>query len=303
MRSQFCQYSRAWIVAAGLLVASALACMPVAFGEDAAEEDAARIENTNLQTLEKIGRGELTSGRILIESGSVLIEDRDTALRHLIELRRNTASFRFFQFINRRSLFDPPAAYMFILLVLCLGVKLVELPLYVRVAAFERELEDIAPQIRVIRAQHAKNPALAQAELKRLFTTIEFNPLPGCGLVVLDFIFFIWAIIAFSVFWPQLALDRAAFLWIRDVTAFNAWIVAGALVVLLQTRAITARQSAYHDGDRMQVTCGTFLIGAGIFGAAYYWKWPAYAFIFWIFLTLSGLLMTQLLRLIYRMRD
>jgi len=119
----------------------------------------------------------------------------------------------------------------------------------------------------------------------------------GCAVALVDLIFVVWSLVALSDFAPQMALDGAMFWWIPDVLQRDLGILIAAVGLVLVQNVIN---SAYQPSSLGQVACGSLVFGAVFVAVAWYFQWPAAAIIFWVLLSLIGLLLNLILDGIHR---
>jgi YidC/Oxa1 family membrane protein insertase len=212
----------------------------------------------------------------------------------LAEIRQSQLSFRFFDLLREHSFFPAPYAYLFVLLALTLAIKVLSLPLLIRSAQLAVAMRRLAPEVRAIQETYADDPVTMHRQLQALYQARGVNVLAGCPAAIVDLIFVIWALVALSAYRPRMALDDARFLWIGDVTQYHFSIVLVwlGLCYLHSWLAGTQRQSARVVS---QLLAGILFVGGFIWLVAWYWQWPAYVFVFWILLMLSGILITRTL--------
>jgi hypothetical protein len=219
---------------------------------------------------------------------------RLAASRQLITMRADQLSYRLFSLLHERSTFPPPYAYLFIFLVVMVVARLVTLPLQVRSARLAIQMRRLQPQIRMLQYLHSDDPAGLQSSLMELYKQNGVNIWNGCLASVVDLVFVIWMFVAVQSFAPQLYLDGANLWWAKDVTAFSLPIVLvwiGVTVVQVTINYVLQGQSM----SLAQSVLGA-VIFVGVIGAlAYFLKWPAYIFILYGMLTLSGLLVSLIL--------
>lgn len=252
------------------------------------------------QVYTAIGQQPDAEGWFLLSDGWAHSTTHQTAWQALVDLRSNRLSFRFFQYLRSQSPFPIPYAYLFILLALTIGVKILALPLYVRTAKLNVQLRWLNPQIQMIRSIYRDDAAEMNQQLLALYQRYGVNFWGGCALGVVDMIFVIWGLVMLSNFSPQLALDGARFWWISDVTQRD-------FRILLAWVAVSTIQYLLTRTDQQNMTAGQAFAGmvissAVIVGVAWYWQWPAYVFIFWLLLLISGLLINRILIAIWLAR-
>ncbi|MCD4786513.1 MAG: hypothetical protein K8T10_22020 [Candidatus Eremiobacteraeota bacterium] len=224
------------------------------------------IENPDrtLKEMKTIAALPEAMGWFLLSGKWILSTTRHAALQSLIDMQSSRLSFRFFQYLRSKSPFPPDYAYLFVLLVLTVGTRLLALPLYFNVAK-------------------ASTPQKVWS-----VTTL------------IDLIFVIWAMISLGNYSPQMILDGSRFLWISDVTQFNLLIIIAWIVVTTIYILAWLNPEGVSWGE---INCSSLFFGAIIIGIAWRWKWPAYVFIFWILLTMVGKLTMDILRMIYAATD
>jgi hypothetical protein len=214
------------------------------------------------------------------------------SLQELINLRANRASFRVFELLRSYSTFPAPYAYLFVLLVLGSAVKVLTLPLSMKLAIVARRVRRLQPAIQHIQRLHRDDPMEAQRQLQELYRERGLNFAPGCAVGVLDMIFVIWALVALSAYAPQLILDEARFWTVTDVTR-----PSGLILLLWMSLSLLQgiNMAAVQGVMPVQSIFITLLSGSIFAGIAWYWEWPAYVMIFWGMLSLMGMALSLVL--------
>ena len=117
---------------------------------------------------------------------------------------------------------------------------------------------------------------------------------PGCLILFLDLIFFVWILTTLVAFSPQMALDGARFSWVRDITHYDFSIIPLFIAVaVLNALTIGPGQFGQSAG---QIVVGSAISGLLLWVAAWYFEWPVYVFILWMVLSLLGLLIQLAMR-------
>lgn len=230
---------------------------------------------------------------------------RQAASQALVNLRADQLSFRFFQYLRLRSPLSISYSYLFILLVLAAGAKILMMPLYIKSARATQKARQLQPDIQRIKILHSDDNITMNQELMNLYQQHGLDLTSGCMIAVADLIFVIWALVALNSYSPQLVLDGAKLqialsdsilFMIPDVTRFNLSIVLVWLVVsFIQSLRSGIKQQSSQTAS--QLVWGNIISIAIIIGIAWYWKWPAYVFVFWVLLSLVGMLISSILRL------
>ena len=215
---------------------------------------------------------------------------RRAAWQALVDLRSNYLSFRIFSFIREKSFFPRHLAFLFVLLTLAIGAKLVSLPFYIKTARFMGRYQKLQPEIR--RLGETYSGTELQSRINELYSANGVSPFSGCAVFLLDCIFVIWALYSLRSFRPQISLDDSSFWWIADVTQRDYRIILAYAGCSLVSMVITARWQAQSASE---LGGGSIFSNAIIFGIAWYWHWPAYIFIFWAVLILIGIVFHVLL--------
>lgn len=231
-------------------------------------------------------------GWFLVSNQWSWTDSRRATSQALIDLRSTELSFRLFSWLRSKSTFPAPYAYLFVLLALSVGVKILALPLYVRAAKLQLQFRQLAPEVAYINAIYEYDPPTKQQKLAELYQERGLNVLWGCAVGLIDLIFVIWSLVALSDFAPQMALDGASFWWIPDVLQRDMGILIVAVGLVLLQNMIN---SAYQPSSVGQIACGSLIFGAIFVGIAWGLQWPAAAIIFWVLLSLIGLLLNLIL--------
>lgn len=219
----------------------------------------------------------------------------------LVDLRQSQLSFRFFNLLREQSFFPPPYAYLFILLALTLGIKVLSLPLLIRSAKLAVVMRRLAPEVRAIQQAYADDLVTMQKQLQALYQARGVNVFAGCPAAIVDLIFVIWAVVSLSTYAPRMALDNARFLWIGDVTTYHFSIVLLWLGLCYFHSWVSGARGQSAQGVS-QLAASVLAVGGLVWLIAWYWQCPAYVFIFWMLLMVSGLLITRTLVPILELR-
>ncbi len=234
----------------------------------------------------------IREGWFLVSDKWSWTDSRRAVSQTLIDLRSTELSFRFFSWLRSKSTFPAPYAYLFVLLALSVGVKILTLPLYVRAAKLQIQFRQLAPEIAYINNLYDYDPQLKQQKLAELYQERGVNVFWGCAVGLVDLIFVVWSLVALSDFAPQMALDGAVFWWIPDVLQRDLGILIAAVALVFIQGQIS---SASQPSSAGQVACGSLIFGAIFVGVAWYFQWPAAAIIFWVLLSSIGLLLNLIL--------
>jgi membrane protein insertase Oxa1/YidC/SpoIIIJ len=178
---------------------------------------------------------------------------RPAALRALVALRSDWLSVRLFDYLKSVSPLPPSYGYLFVLLAVSLGVKILQLPWIVKAARSAQVLRSLKGEIAYMQdlPPDSRGPAMMQ-----LMQANGVDMKAGCLLPVLDVIFLFWIFYAVASFAPQMALDGAGFYGVPDVTRYNDNIVIAfiwiTLIRVLRSRPLR-RQAVYcrlHGAER-----------------------------------------------------
>jgi hypothetical protein len=228
-------------------------------------------------------------GWFVVGSQWVHTDSTRAALQELINLRSDRLSFRVFDFLRQRSSFPRPYSYLFILVVLAAGLKILALPLFFRMARMTRAMRALQP---AIQHRHAGDMIEAHRELQLLYQAYGLSVAPGCALAVLDLIFVVWGLVTFSDYAPQMILDGARFWSVADVSAPSGLV----LILWLGLSLVQGLYLTMVQGMNAGQSIGGALLNGLLFvGIAWYWEWPAYVLIFWGTLLLIGMALNLLL--------
>jgi membrane protein insertase Oxa1/YidC/SpoIIIJ len=224
---------------------------------------------------------------------------REEASRALVELHKSQLSCRFFDYLRTRTTLPPQYSYLFILLVLTAGAKLLSLPLIWRNVQMTAKLRKLAPELQQIQSLYEHDPALLIQQQTELLRARGVDFRAGCLVSIVDLIFVITALVTVSNYAPQLTLDHAMFGWIADVTRFS-W-----TAVAIWCAAVSVESVVSFAGNQTKVPAGA--MGCGLlmmFGSwaaiAWYWQWPAYVFLFWTFLSATTFVVSRILVIVTR---
>lgn len=220
-------------------------------------------------------------------------------IKPLLDLRADHLSIRFFRMLWNASIFEKNYAYLFILLVLTLGIKILEIPLYIKASKLYYAYGILESDIRYIQ-KSTLSPIQKNERIMALYRSQGVNPASGCAVFLVDGIFIMWAFHTMKSFSPQFVLDGAKFFWITDITRRDlgilvAWII---FALIYSGFAAASRQALSMD----QMMAGVFLLTSIIAIAGWFAHWPAYLFIFIMVLGVVGAINDLIIRAIYRNR-
>lgn len=156
--------------------------------------------------------------------------------------------------------------------------KLCTMPLNLRAISFAIAAQRLSPQVEAIKAAHPNDWMTSSKLTTQFYKQHGLNPASGCLLVLLDIFFFLAALCFGS---PRTFLSGSGFFWVADLARYDgliplAW--AGARY----GQEIILQKMIWRNRDVSQVTVGYFVAGIVIWGAAWFFQWPAYVFAFWI---------------------
>jgi YidC/Oxa1 family membrane protein insertase len=231
---------------------------------------------------------------------------RKAALGLVMSLRADWLWVRLFEFIRERSTFPTPYTYLFLLLVITVGVKILEFPLILNTTKTMKKLQSLQPQIQALQQIYSENQAEQQSALYSLYKENNINVWGGCLTSIIDWIFVIWAMVSMGNYVPQIIIDGGNFLWINDVTKFNLWIVIALYLITWLGMWLSgsvnqmAQQMAQSQdvSKEMSLSCSFVGLFAVLLAVSWILKWPAYVFIFWSLLTILGVILNGIMNLI-----
>ena len=217
---------------------------------------------------------------------------RRAACRALMDLRGDHLSIKLFSFLRSKSTFPTDYAYLFVLLALGIGVKVLALPLQFRAAELSLQMRKLSPEIESIKAAWGHDAVAMQQRLAELYKARGLNFWGGCAVTLVDLIFVIWVLVTLRDFAPQMTLDGAKLFWVPDVLKSQTSVLYGFLGISVIQGIITA---SLQPAQGSQLFWGS-LFSSGVFMViAWYWQWPAYVIIFWGLLSILGILTLAIL--------
>lgn len=217
---------------------------------------------------------------------------RRAALESLLAARSKGISIRFLELVRSWSTFPTAYGYLFVFLVLTLGIKALAFPLHVKGAQSAARLRALQPEVARIQRDYGDDPEEQGRQIVALWQREGMTPWNGCIVGVVDFIFVIWALVTLADFTPRLALDGARFGWITDLSRPDLGILFLWLGLSL-LQGLIGRINMPAQGGQMMI--GALVAGLLFMGIAWFWDWPAYVLIFWGLLTLLGMLLQTVL--------
>jgi membrane protein insertase Oxa1/YidC/SpoIIIJ len=194
-----------------------------------------------------------------------------------MELRAERPSIRLFSYLQSQSVFPPEYAYLFILLVIGLAAKVLQLPLLSKSAKLSLAAPKLRPEIQRIRGLHRKDVVTMNKKIAEAYRSYGASPAAGCLKSLIELVLIIWIFVALGSYAPQLRLDGAQFLWAasvadRDLGLMAVWIVTGIFMTLISPRLSKANTA--------QLFAGTGVWLGVVAAIAWFAGVPAYLFIF-----------------------
>jgi membrane protein insertase Oxa1/YidC/SpoIIIJ len=232
------------------------------------------------------------------------------AIQNLLERKSDQISLEFFQYLRARSPFPKQYSFLYIILFLTLGIKLLALPIYFRQAKLAVLSPKIQREIQWVESLYSGNQEQLDAHRNEVYEKYRVEMVSGCIMPIVDLIFVIWAFTAIQSYVPQLALDGARFLWLDNLIERNLWALVLWGGIYLLAAAVTGELQAYghsrnsnlSDADATRAGCISVAIGLGIWGWLMWSNNISSALIlFWICLLLINVLLTIILRATWKM--
>lgn len=209
----------------------------------------------------------------------------------LARLHKDKTPVSLFNWLRSQSVFPIPYAYLFVLIVLTLVAKIIELPVLIRVARLNLITSRLGSEIARIKQETAGDPMKMNSRIAELYKWHGVNPASGCLLIIIEIAFFIGVWLSLRAWVPQMTLDGAKFFWVADILQPNynlliAWIGIGLFMILITPPVAGAAAAKLVGG----------LFGLSIIAViAWFFDWPAYVM---IFLMLLGSLSTFINRML-----
>jgi hypothetical protein len=215
---------------------------------------------------------------------------RHAALTSLVELRKNTISYVFFDALRARSLLSSGYGYLFVLAAIAFSLQILSLPLQIRGVKLAGALYRLRHEIEAIKRETQGDASALGMRMQELYRRHGVNPWSGCLTAAVNFSFMVILYVTISDYAPRLVLDQSRFLFVSDVTTPNVGLTLGCLSLA----TLLGRISPY---SRSQSTFGQAL-GGTLFVAAigWYFEWPAYVFVFMLVLTVIATSFETILR-------
>lgn len=230
------------------------------------------------------------NGWFMISGMWNFISSKEAALNELIRLRSDRISFRFFQYMRSYSLFSTRHSCLFILMVLTIGIKTIQFPIYIKAIQVSHKIIPLRPEIKRIQDSYGRNSSTTHRKIDELYRANGITAgtflNSGCSVILVDIIFIIWVLSALNLFSPQLILDNAGFRWISDITQYDFRIIV--VWFLFYTFQAFAQQRHTYSNGSGSIIFSNFVFCAVFAAISWYWDWPSYIFIFWIFLIIVG---------------
>jgi hypothetical protein len=221
------------------------------------------------------------------------------AAQYLLQLHNKELSFRFFNYLRSNSPFSQAYSYLFILLVLTIGIKVLELPLYAKVMKYSNKLHELWPDIQHIRYT-ASGPSEAQKQTNQLLLSHGVSPASGSAIFIVDIIFWLWAFYTLESFSPQFTLDGAKFLWTPDIMQRSIGILIAWVVISMIYNSLSVQARAY--GSPGALAFSAFLVCTIFSVVGWFAKWQAYVFIFLMLLNTADIILNLVFHVVHRLR-
>lgn len=204
------------------------------------------------------------------------------------EYRRNSLSLKLFHILRSLSPFSRQYHYLFVLLAVILGLRVITLPIQIRLARMMIRLQALKHKIENIQILYRAKPLQMAQKLRSLYRENNIDR-TYCWLhAVLDLIAFSWFLLVSNQFSVQMSLDGSRLFWAPDVVAFNTKLVSAILIGIVVVNTLYHREP-YRSTSRIiavQILLYSLILVLGVC-----WVWPSYVFIFWfLLLTVSAVL-------------
>jgi len=236
--------------------------------------------------------------------------NRRAAIQNMLDRKSDQISFEFFQYLRAKSPFPKQHSFLYIILFLTLGIKLLALPIYVRQAKIAILYPKIQREIQWVESMYSGDQAQLSIRRNDVYEKYRVEMVSGCIMPVVDLIFVVWAFIAIQGYVPQLALDEAQFLWLDNLIERNMWMMVLWAGIYLVNAAITGELQAYGRSNNPNLS-NTDATTNGCISLAFalvFWGWIMWSsnissalVVFWICLLLISMLLTVILRAIWKM--
>lgn len=238
------------------------------------------------------------NGWFLMESGWEYTTTQRAALQGMMNLRADSFVTKFLQKLRAKSPFPKSYAYLFILLVIAISVKLIEMPWHAQAAKASLMVSKLRPQYETLQMRYPNDPLELNKQMLELYKANGINPASGCAKAAVDLLVVVGVLFALGSFAPQMTLDGARFWWVddvlqRDLGVLILWVAVSVGMIFLMPQLGT---------NAAQLACGTILGGGVVIAIAWWLHWPAYLMIFWVILTAISMVLQLVLMGVYATR-
>lgn len=249
----------------------------------------AEDDETFYQSIAREPEGD--EGWFLVGEKWVCTTSRQAANQYLIDCRQTHLSFRVFQLFRSRSPWPDCYAYLFALLVVTIGLKILTAPLHFKRGKFLAVVLRVRPEIKLLQRAHGDDFVTFSKRLGELHESHGVSAMSDLLVQIVDVVFIVWALFALNFYSPQIAFDHGKFLWIEDVTQPNLWITC-AWAVLFFFFLLIAQKSQPSPQSPIVALASNAYLCVLLSVIAWFKDWPAYVFVFAILLSLLGGLLT-----------
>lgn len=169
---------------------------------------------------------------------------------------------QFFEFIERgvQMIFsNPGTAYGVTIIVITVLIRILLLPLSFKQVRSQIKMQEVQPKLTKLQEKYKNDPAKAQQEMMKLYKEYDINPMSGCLPMLIQMPIFI---ALYSVFYNLQGLEGASFLWIKDLSQPDKFLILPVLSFVTQYASMKIASAGQSGPQAKQMsTMNLFMSG------------------------------------------
>ncbi len=156
---------------------------------------------------------------------------------------------QFFEFIEggvQLVFSNPGTAYGLTIIIITILIRILLIPLSFKQTRSQIKMQEVQPKLTKLQEKYKNDPAKAQQEMMKLYKENNISPMSGCLPMLIQMPIFI---ALYSVFYNLQGLEGASFLWVKDLSQPDQFMILPILSVITQ---FISMKIAGAQGDSAQ---------------------------------------------------
>lgn len=164
------------------------------------------------------------------------------------------------------------------IMILTIGVRSLLLPLTIRQVKSMRRMQELKPELDIIKDRHKGEPKKQQEETMKLYGERKVNPLGGCLPALIQLPIFLVLYYTIKEFENLESFRTGGLLWFQDLTASDPYFILPVFYVatMMASQEVTIRRTDPQQKQLMRtmpLVFGSFLAFGGF---------PSGLFVYWV---------------------